>query len=62
MVNTQSQIAHQEQDPYDENYLKEWGSHRYSKNILRRENPREINPTYLNTIDHDLNVVRKCLT
>jgi len=43
MVNTLSQMALQEKEPNNENYLEEQRSHRSSKNILRRETLQETN-------------------
>ena len=55
MVNTCSQMACQQQEPYDEIYQEEQPSHRShksSREILRRGTPREIEDTS--------NEVRQC--
>lgn len=49
MVNTRSQMAHQEQQLNNENYFEEQRNHQSSRNTSRRETPREINTSYLHT-------------
>ena len=57
MVNTHSQMAHQQQEPYDQIYQEEQPSHRShisSRVISKRETPWETKDT--------LDEVRQCLT
>lgn len=58
MVNIQSQMAHQEQELNNENYLEKWRSHKSSRNTSIRETPWERNRAYINLIDNDLDIVR----